>query len=250
MLERDELVPMLRCTFPIQKERLSKSKFCEKLALVLRATSNLFKKKIVLCFVALAICCFSGRIIRSIIKAGDDWWEYGHFYQIYPRSFKDGDGDGVGDLKGIIENLAYLKTINVTGVWLSPIFKSPMKDFGYDIADFRDIDPIFGTLEDFERLTARAKELNIKIILDFVPNHSSDQHEWFKASSDPSHADHEKYKDYYIWNDGRVLENGTRVAPSNWLSIFRGSAWEWSDKRQQYYLHQFLEEQPDLVRKF
>lgn len=117
----------------------------------------------------------------------------------------------------------------------------------YDISDFRDIDPVFGTLEDFDRLIAHAKELDIKIILDFVPNHSSDQHEWFKASSDPSHADHQKYKDFYVWNKGKQLENGTIVAPNNWLSVFRGSAWTWVESRKAYYYHQFLPAQPDLV---
>lgn len=198
--------------------------------------------RILLSFIALAICWCSSRAAET----GDDWWEYGHFYQIYPRSFKDGNDDGVGDLKGIIDKLDYLKTIGVTGTWLSPIFKSPMKDMGYDISDFRDIDPTFGTLEDFDNLMARAKELDIKIILDFVPNHSSDQHEWFKASSDPNHADHEKYKDYYLWNAGKVLEDGTRVPPSNWISVFSGSAWTWVESRQAYYYHQFLAAQPDF----
>lgn len=196
-----------------------------------------------LCFVALAICCVSG----GVLKPTDDWWEYGHFYQIYPRSFKDGNGDGTGDLKGIIENLSYLKTIDVTGVWLSPIFKSPMKDTGYDISDFRDIDPVFGSLDDFEQLMTRSRELDIKIILDFVPNHSSNLHAWFEASSDPKHPEHEKYKDYYVWNNGKVLEDGTRAPPSNWISVFGGSAWTWVEARQQYYYHQFLPEQPDLV---
>ncbi|XP_055312583.1 maltase A1-like [Sitodiplosis mosellana] len=198
--------------------------------------------KLLFTFIVLAICSVSGRILKMV----DDWWEYGHFYQIYPRSFKDGNGDGTGDLKGIIENLSYLKTIDVTGVWLSPIFKSPMKDTGYDISDFRNIDPIFGTLDDFEHLMARSRELDIKIILDFVPNHSSDQHEWFKKSCNPNDPDFEKYKDFYVWNNGKLLPDGTRSPPSNWLSVFTGSAWTWVESRQQYYYHQFLPAQPDL----
>lgn len=197
--------------------------------------------KILLIF-ALAMC-----LVACEVVADDDWWEYGHFYQIYPRSFQDQKGSGVGDLQGILTRLPHLKTIGVTGVWLSPIFKSPMKDFGYDIEDFRAIDPTFGTMEDFEQLAARAKELDIKLILDFVPNHSSDEHEWFKASVDPDHVEHEKYEDYYTWNKGRQFENGTRAPPSNWNGVFRSSAWTWVESRQAYYLHQFLEQQPDLV---
>lgn len=198
--------------------------------------------KISLLILAMAIYLAAGRAVRE----DEDWWEHGHFYQIYPRSYKDSNGDGIGDLPGITEELPHLKSIGVTGVWLSPIFKSPMKDFGYDISDFRAIDPIFGTMDDFNRLIVKCKELDIKLILDFVPNHSSDQHEWFKASADPEHLQHEKYKDFYIWNKGKLLENGTRQPPSNWLSMFRGSAWKWVDKRQAYYLHQYLAEQPDL----
>lgn len=175
-----------------------------------------------------------------------DWWEYGHFYQIYPRSFQDSDGDGVGDLHGITMRLPYLKYIGVTGVWLSPIYKSPMKDFGYDISDFRDIHSEFGTMDDFERLAEQCQKLDIKLILDFVPNHSSNEHEWFLKSANKSDPEFETYKDYYIWHEGKVLENGTRVPPSNWISVFRGSAWEWVESRQAYYYHMFLKEQPDL----
>ncbi|XP_055310987.1 probable maltase isoform X2 [Sitodiplosis mosellana] len=121
-----------------------------------------------------------------------------------------------------------------------------MKDFGYDISDYREIQPEYGTMEDFERLAQRCKEMDIKLILDFVPNHSSDQHEWFQKSINPNHPEYEKYKDYYIWNKGKLLENGTRVPPSNWRSVFRGSAWKWAESRQAFYLHQFLEEQADL----
>lgn len=184
--------------------------------------------------------------ITANVLAEDDWWEYGHFYQVYPRSFQDSDGDGVGDLNGITSRLPFLKGIGVTGIWLSPIFQSPMKDFGYDISDFKKIQPEYGTMEDFEKLSERCKELDIKLILDFVPNHCSSEHEWFKKALDRNDPDHEKYKNYFIWNKGKLAENGTRLPPSNWLSIFRGSAWEYVDDLEAYYLHQFLEEQPDL----
>nr|AAY55205.1 IP13460p [Drosophila melanogaster] len=165
------------------------------------------------------------------------------FYQIYPRSYKDSDGDGIGDLQGIISKLDYLKEIGVTATWLSPIYSSPMADFGYDISDFFDIQPEYGTLADFDELIAEAKKRNIKIILDFVPNHSSDENVWFQKS-----VKREKgYEDYYMWHDGYVnATTGKREPPSNWLQAFRGSAWEWNDERQQYYLHQFAVKQPDL----
>ncbi|XP_017016869.1 maltase A3 [Drosophila kikkawai] len=169
------------------------------------------------------------------------WWQTGAFYQIYPRSFKDSNGDGVGDLNGIAAQLPYLKEIGITATWLSPIFTSPMADFGYDIANFTEIAPIFGTMEDFEKLMKVAKEQDIKIILDFVPNHSSDECEWFRRSA----AGDPEYKDFYVWHPGHV-ENGNRRPPSNWISVFRGSAWQWHEGRQEYYLHQFVKKQPDL----
>lgn len=165
---------------------------------------------------------------------------------IFIETIRDSDGDGVGDLHGITIRLPYLKYIGVTGVWLSPIFQSPMKDFGYDISDFRKVHSEYGTMDDFNRLVEKCKELDLKLILDFVPNHTSDEHEWFKKSANPSDPEHAKYKDFYVWNKGKLLENGTRVPPSNWLSIFRRSAWTWVESRQEYYLHQFLEQQPDM----
>ncbi|EDW00814.1 maltase A3 [Drosophila grimshawi] len=175
------------------------------------------------------------------VNATAPWWQTASFYQIYPRSFKDSDGNGVGDLNGVTEKLEYLKEIGVTATWLSPFLLSPMADFGYDIADFKEVDPLFGTMEDFENMVSRAKQLNVKIILDFVPNHSSDDCDWFIRSA----AGEEKYKDYYIWHPGFV-ENGVRRPPSNWVSVFRGSAWEWHEGRQEYYLHQFHKKQPDF----
>ncbi|XP_064552128.1 maltase A3 [Drosophila montana] len=172
-----------------------------------------------------------------------DWWQTAQFYQIYPRSFMDSDGDGIGDLNGITSKLEYLKDLGVTAAWLSPIFKSPMVDFGYDISDFFDIQPEYGTLEDFRALIKKANELDLKIILDFVPNHSSDENEWFKKSVKRDKG----YENYYVWHDGKInAETGEREPPTNWLQYFRGSAWQWVEERQQYYLHQFAVQQPDL----
>lgn len=179
----------------------------------------------------------------GIVAAQDHWWQHANFYQIYPRSFKDSDGDGVGDLRGVLEKVGYLKQeLGLDAIWLSPIFKSPMADFGYDIADFRDIHWEFGTIADLEALAEECKKQDLKLILDFVPNHSSDEHEYFKKSINKDPV----YKDFYVWHPGKVLANGTRVPPSNWISVFRGSAWKWNDIRKEYYLHQFVAKQPDL----
>ncbi|XP_011205957.2 maltase A3 [Bactrocera dorsalis] len=171
--------------------------------------------------------------------ANKAWWKSATFYQIYPRSFKDSDGDGIGDIKGIMQQLSYLKEIGVDATWLSPIFTSPMADFGYDVSNFTEIDPMFGTLEDFEALLSKAKEIGVKIILDFVPNHTSDECEWFIKSvqNDP------EYRDFYIWHPGK---NNSLAPPTNWISVFRGSMWTWNEQRQAYYLHQFHAKQPDL----
>lgn len=144
-----------------------------------------------------------------------EWWESGVFYQIYPRSFKDSDGDGVGDLKGITSKLEHIKELGAAGTWLSPIFKSPMRDHGYDIEDFYAVDPLFGTMKDLDELFKKAKELKLKVILDFVPNHSSNESEWFKKSVDRI----EPYTNYYVWHDGRInATDGKRVPPNNWVS--------------------------------
>ncbi|XP_031619924.1 maltase A1-like, partial [Contarinia nasturtii] len=173
----------------------------------------------------------------------ETWFKGGNFYQVYPRSFKDDNNDGIGDLKGITSKLEHLKDIGIDGVWLSPIYKSPMVDFGYDISDFTQIQPEYGTLEDFEVLAQKCKRLGLRLILDFVPNHSSDQHEWFIKSVNKE----EGYENFYFWHPGKVNETtGERSPPSNWLSSFRYSAWEWNEKRQEYYLHQFAIQQPDL----
>ncbi len=167
------------------------------------------------------------------------WWKRGIIYQVYPRSFMDHDGDGVGDLKGITSRLDYLQWLGIDAIWMSPINPSPMVDFGYDVSDYRDIDPIFGTLADFDALVAEAHKRDIKIIFDFVPNHTSDQHKWFIESR--SSRDNPK-RDWYIWRDP-APNGGT---PNNWLSSFGGSGWEWDETTSQYYFHQYFKEQPDL----
>lgn len=172
-----------------------------------------------------------------------DWWENAALYQIYPRSFQDSNGDGVGDLQGITKRLPYLKEIGITATWLSPIFSSPMSDFGYDISNFTEVDPIFGTLADFDAMMVQAKSLGLKIILDFVPNHSSDECEWFQKSVNRQDG----YDDFYVWDDGKLnAETGEHEPPSNWISVFGGPMWTWHETRQQYFLHQFQVKQPDL----
>lgn len=167
------------------------------------------------------------------------WWQGAVIYQIYPRSFQDTNGDGIGDLKGIINKLDYIQSLGIDAIWISPFFKSPMKDFGYDISDYRDIDPMFGSLDDFDTLIAQAHQRDIKVIIDQVLSHTSNEHDWFKASR----TDKNNNKaDWYVWADAKP--DGS--APNNWLSIFGGSAWQWEPRRCQYYLHNFLTEQPDL----
>jgi len=172
-------------------------------------------------------------------KASSDWWRGAVIYQIYPRSFADSNGDGIGDLAGITARLDYIARLGVDGVWLSPFFKSPMKDFGYDVSDYCDVDPMFGSLQDFERLVLRAHEVGLKVMIDQVYSHSSDLHPWFRQSR--SSRDNPK-ADWYVWADAKP--DGT--APNNWLSVFGGSAWQWETSRRQYFLHNFLASQPDL----
>lgn len=167
------------------------------------------------------------------------WWRGAVIYQVYPRSLMDSNNDGIGDLPGIISKLDYIASLGVDAIWISPFFKSPMKDFGYDISDYREIDPIFGSLADFDELIAQAHARNIKIIIDQVLSHTSDQHQWFKESRESK--DNDK-ADWYVWADA----NPDGTPPNNWLSIFGGSAWEWEARRCQYYLHNFLRSQPDL----
>jgi alpha-glucosidase len=168
-----------------------------------------------------------------------DWWRGGVIYQVYPRSFADSNGDGIGDLPGITRRLEHIAKLGVDAVWLSPFFKSPMKDFGYDVSDYNAVDPMFGTLADFRELVEHAHALGLKVMIDQVMSHSSDQHAWFTESrasrSNPK-------ADWYVWADAKP--DGT--PPNNWLSVFGGGAWQWDTRRRQYYLHNFLPSQPDL----
>jgi alpha-glucosidase len=167
------------------------------------------------------------------------WWQKGAIYQIYPRSFQDTNGDGVGDLEGIIRRLDYLAALGIDAIWISPIFPSPMADFGYDVSDYCDIEPLFGNLETFDRLVAEAHRVGLKVILDYVPNHTSDRHPWFVESR--SSRTNPK-RDWYVWRDS----GEDRSSPTNWASEFGGSAWTWDTHTGQYYYHAFLREQPDL----
>jgi len=175
----------------------------------------------------------------GIRMANDRWWRGAVIYQIYPRSFMDSDGNGVGDLPGIVDKLDYIASLGVDAIWISPFFKSPMADFGYDIADYRDVDPLFGKLEDFDRLLAKAHGLGIKVMIDQVLSHCSVEHEWFKESRES--RDNPK-ADWYVWADAKP--DGS--PPNNWMSLFGGVAWRWEPRRGQYYLHNFLSSQPDL----
>jgi alpha-glucosidase len=174
-----------------------------------------------------------------VMETNPPWWRRGVIYQVYPRSFQDTDGDGIGDLRGVTQRLDYLAWLGVDALWISPFYPSPMADFGYDVADYCDVDPIFGTLDDFDALVARAHALGLKVILDLVPNHSSDHHPWFRESR--SSRDNPK-RDWYIWRDAKP--DGS--PPNNWISDFGGPAWTWDEPTAQYYAHAFLPEQPDL----
>ena len=176
---------------------------------------------------------------QACISNDPDWWRGAVIYQIYIRSFQDSDGDGVGDLRGIISRLPYVASLGVDAVWIAPFFKSPMKDCGYDVANFREVDPLFGALSDFQQLLDRAHELGLKVMIDLAVSHTSDLHPWFAESR--SSRDNPK-SDWYVWADPKP--DGS--PPNNWLSIFGGTAWEWDGTRMQYYLHNFLTSQPDL----
>jgi len=167
------------------------------------------------------------------------WWRGAVIYEIYPRSFSDSNGDGIGDLQGIIDRLDYVASLGVDAIWIAPFFRSPMADFGYDVSDYRDVDPMFGTTADFDRLLAKAHRLGLKVIIDHVLSHTSSEHAWFRESR--ASRDNPK-ADWYVWADPRP--DGT--PPNNWLSIFGGVAWKWEPRRGQYYLHNFLSSQPDL----
>ena len=182
--------------------------------------------------------CRGQRRERRIMKKNMKWWQKAVLYQIYPKSFCDSNGDGIGDIPGIISKLDYLEKLGIDGIWLSPVYQSPQDDNGYDISDYQAVDPMFGTMEDMEKLIREAKKRGIRIIMDLVLNHTSDEHRWFaeakKGRDNPWH-------DYYVWRDG---EEG--VLPNDLKSAFGGPAWEWVPECGQYYLHQFSVKQPDL----
>lgn len=170
------------------------------------------------------------------------WWRDKVAYQIYPRSFQDTNGDGIGDLRGIIQRLPYLKELGIGILWLSPVYQSPNDDNGYDISDYRDIHPDFGTMSDMDELISLARRLDIRIIMDMVINHTSDEHPWFQESRNPSSP----YRDYYIWRPGEKGLSGKRRLPNNWTSFFAEDCWEYDEPSGEYYLHLFSKKQPDL----
>lgn len=188
-------------------------------------------------------------------SSNDIWWKHAFIYEIYPRSFQDSNGDGLGDLNGITQRMGYLQSLGVDAIWIAPMYPSPQVDFGYDISDYVNVDPQYGTLADFDRLVAEGKKHNVRVVLDMVLNHTSDKHQWFidSASSrtNPKH-------DWYVWNDGKPadspgvtayqkrFEHEGRVPPNNWVSLFGGSAWEWVPAVHQFYYHKFYKQQPDL----
>lgn len=180
-----------------------------------------------------------------MIKTSRRWPEGAIVYQVYPRSFFDSNNDGIGDINGITQKLAYIKSLGVNAIWLSPFYPSPMADFGYDVADYCDVDPMFGNLEDMKQLTAAAHKLDIKLMVDLVPNHTSDDHAWFRSSREEPDGPH---GDWYYWRDPKGYDKqGKPLPPSNWLNIMTGSsAWEWEPARRQFYYHSFHVRQPDL----
>jgi len=195
--------------------------------------------KFLFCVCILALTATALTPAHAVDAEGHQWWQNAVFYEIYPRSFADSNNDGVGDLKGITSKLDYLKDLGVDAIWISPCFPSPQVDFGYDVSDYENIDPMYGTLADFDVLASEAKKRGIHIILDFVVNHSSDQHPWFLDSKSSRTSAH---RDWYIWRDGK----GPGEPPNNWVSGFGGSAWKFDPATNQYYYHYFYAEQPDL----
>ncbi len=192
---------------------------------------------------ALALCCMAATTAlaqqKPVDAEGHQWWQHAVFYEVYPRSFADSNNDGIGDLNGIASKLDYLRDLGVDAIWITPCFPSPQVDFGYDVSDYEAIDPMYGTMKDFDHLVAEAKKRNIRVLLDFVVNHSSDKHKWFEDSKSSKIAEH---RDWYIWRDGK----GPGDPPNNWLSTFGLSAWKLDPKTNQYYYHYFYPEQPDL----
>lgn len=171
------------------------------------------------------------------------WWENAIVYEVYPRSFQDSNGDGIGDLNGITRRLDYLKDLGVDAIWIAPMYPSPQVDFGYDISNFESIDPQYGTLADFDRLNEEAQKRGIRVLIDFVPNHTSDHHPWFLDARSSRQSSH---RDWYVWSDGKRGPNGEPAPPNNWVTYFGGAAWEWDSKTSQFYYHAYYKEQPDL----
>ena len=195
--------------------------------------------RLVFVFVVFLLSCLAQAQRQPPAPAGHEWWKHAVFYELYPRSFADSNHDGIGDLKGIAAHLDYLKELGVDAIWITPCFPSPQADFGYDVADYENIDPMYGTLKDFDHLAKEATKRNIRIILDLVLNHTSPQHKWFLDSASSRTSAH---RDWYIWRDGKA----PGVPPNNWLSGFGGSAWQLDPKTGQYYYHYFAVGQPDL----
>ncbi|XP_060865355.1 maltase A3-like [Metopolophium dirhodum] len=205
---------------------------------------------IIFSFAVIAYTCttVNGNVYFHAKNRNNEWWSNTITYQVYPRSFKDSDNDGIGDLKGIIQKLDHFVDLGIETLWIGPLFKSPMDDMGYDVEDYYKIDPIFGTITDFDELVLEMKKRNLKLVIDFIPNHSSYKCEWFKKSIERE----DKYTDYYVWrnasNQDEVLRNSTikPKPPNNWLSMFGGTSWTWNKERQQFYLHKFSSKQPDF----
>jgi alpha-glucosidase len=199
------------------------------------------KKLTLVVWLSILCACLSAEMMaqKSVDAEGHQWWQHAVFYEIYPRSFADSNNDGVGDLNGIRSKLGYLKELGVDAIWITPCYPSPQVDFGYDVSDYENIDPMYGTLADFDRLATDAKKHNIRIIMDYVINHTSDQHKWFLQSKS---SKTNPYRNWYVWRDGQ----GPNRPPNNWLSTFGGSAWKFDPTTNQYYYHYFYAEQPDL----
>ncbi|QHN02610.1 alpha-glucosidase [Granulicella sp. WH15] len=197
--------------------------------------------------ILLAICLLLTRAYAQAPATDETWWKHAVLYEIYPRSYQDSNGDGIGDLNGITARLDYLKSLGVDAIWISPMYPSPQVDFGYDISNYEAVDPQYGSLKDFDRLVAEGKKRNVRVVLDMVLNHTSDKHQWFidaaSSSTNPHH-------DWYVWSDGKPGSGPEahegRVPPNNWVSLFGGSAWEWVPAVHQFYYHKFYKQQPDL----
>ncbi len=208
-------------------------------------TSKIFRVFVLaVCMAATGLAAQTTAVAPGSTAASDNtWWKHAVIYEIYPRSFQDSNGDGIGDLNGITERLDYLQALGVDAIWISPMYPSPQVDFGYDISDYENVDPQYGTLKDFDRLVAEAKKRNIRVILDMVLNHTSDKHKWFIESAS-SRAN--PRRDWYVWNDGKPGLDGKRLPPNNWVSLFGGSSWEWMPQTKSFYYHRFYKQQPDL----